>query len=376
MTSAADAWGRLLESLERAGEVIEGPLGAKSGRERAEGYRHLTRVLSVATEMLLEKGDVEHPAFTRWMSAYRKILGDNPGTIYDAAVIDASFTYRIAGHRGEPTYLGFCVYGTSPDGARRIVGNLDDAEMQFASDGSFELWLSAERPPDLADDTNFLALADDTTDVMVRQYFLDPAAAAATYRIESVPDPGPPPPLDEATLVRRLDAVGAWVQEIVEVEASLSALMGMATPSVLRHGEDYIDRQGEATPPPVDPAVVAKAMPSPAIQYSGTWFDDLGDDEAVVITGTVPECRYWSIQLLTRWMESGDWRHHPVFLTGADIAEDNGRFRAVVAHRDPGADNWISTTGLTSGNIAVRSLDGKDVLDVQFARVPLPLEDA
>jgi len=373
-SASAEAWNRLLESLERAGAVVEGPLGARDERERAEGYRHLTRIMSIATEMLLEKGDVGRPAFTRWMSPYRKILGDNPRTIYDAAMIDPSATYRIVGHRGMPTYLGFCVYGTSSDGARRVVGNIDDDEIQVDSDGRFELWFGPERPADLDDGAGFLRLEPDSTDLMIRQYFLDPTATEASYEIAAVPDPGPPPPLDEATLVKRLDAVGAYVEDIVEVEASLSALMAMATPSVLRHGDDYVDAAGEAMPPPVDPTVVSKAMPSPAIQYSGTWFDELADDEAVVVTGTVPTCRYWSIQLLTRWMESGDWVNHPVFLTGADIeADDVGRFRAVLAHHDPGVRNWVATTGVRSGSLAVRSLGATDLLDVAFERVRLPL---
>jgi hypothetical protein len=110
-------------------------------------------------------------------------------------------------------------------------------------------------------------------------------------------------------------------------------------------------------------------MPTPAIQYSGSWFDDLGDDEVLVIEGTAPTCRYWSIQLLTRFMESGDWLHHPVFLTGSDITvAPDGTFRVVVAHTDPGTGNWIDTTGLTSANIAVRALKAEDTLDVRFSR--------
>ena len=112
-------------------------------------------------------------------------------------------------------------------------------------------------------------------------------------------------------------------------------------------------------------------MPTPAIQYSGQWFDGLGDDEAIVIEGTVPDCRYWSISLLTRFMESGDWVHHPVALTGRDIGGAAGeRFRVVVAHADPGAGPWLATTGLTSGNLAVRALKADGVLDLQFSRVP------
>ena len=367
--SAAEAWDRLLARLSDAGRIIEGPTGGRDDRERAEGYRHLTRVLSIATEMLVEKGDPEHPAFTRWMTAYRKMYGDNPGTVYDAAIIDGSRTYRIRGDRGTCAYLGFCVYGTT-DGAKRILGNLDDDEMTFGSDGAFDLWLSASKPADLPSTADFLALDPDTTEVMVRQYFVDPEVEReATYTITTVPDSGPPPPLSEDVISARLDALGAYVFETVEAETTLSALSASITQAVFRAGSEYVDKHGAPTDPPVDASVVVRVMPTPAIQYSGSWFDDLDDDELLVIEGTVPTCRYWSIQLLTRFMESGDWLHAPVFLTGRDIDASAGEpFRVVVAHTDPGEPNWLATTGLTSGNIAVRALKAEGTLDVRFSR--------
>ena len=342
----------LLQELAAAGAVVEGPTGGRSDRELAEGYRHLTRIFSIATEMLVEKGDPAHPAFTRWMTAHRKMYGDNPGTVYDAAVISPAYTYVIRGHRGTCAYLGFCLYGTGPDGAKRIAGNLDDSDMGFEADGSFEVWLGGPARPG-----NWLALDEDNTEVMVRQYFVDPAwEAQATYTIETVPSLGPPPPLSLAELEPRLEALGRYVRETVEAETTLSALSASIS---------------QAADPPLDLAAILRVMPTPAIQYSGQWFDDLRDDEAIVVSGTVPQCRYWSIQLLTRFMESGDWEHHPVFLTGSQIASAAGAFRVVIAHRDPGVPNWIATTGLTSANVAVRALKAEGTLDVTFRRVPL-----
>ena len=372
---ARAAWDRLLASLGDAGDIVTGPLGARTERERAEGFRHLTRVLSIAGEMLLEKGDPQRPAFTRWMAPHRKMLGDNPGTIYDAAIIEPSITYRISGSRGTCAYLGICVYGTAEDGARRIVGNLDDVEMNFDDDGSFEVWLGPERLPRARIGDPGLYLQPDATDVMVRQYFVDPdTEVPATYTIEAVPDAGPPPPLTEEVLAARLDTVGAYVRDIVEAEATLSALIASITPATLRGGSQFVDAEGKETDPPIDPAAVARVMPSPAIQYAGSWFEDLGDDEALVLTGAAPVCRYWSVQLLTRWMESGDYVHHPVYLTGRDIQlESHGRFRIVIAHTDPGVPNWLATTGHCTANIAVRALLAEGTLDVQFERVALPL---
>ena len=369
-TSAAhDEWQRLLQTLGAAGDIIVGPLGGKSDRERAEGFRHLLRVLSIASEMLLEKGDPSRPAFTRWMNPNRKMLGDNPRTIYDAAVVAPSYTYRISGQRGTATYLGICVYGTAADGSRRIISNIDDVDMGIADDGTFTVTVALD-PPDAG---AFLSLDGDATDLMVRQYFTDHTAEEpATYTIETVPDHGPPPPLSEDQVARRLQAVAAYVHDIVEVEATLSALVASVTPAQLRAGSEFVDSEGNVTDPPVDPAVIARVMPTPAISYAGSWFDNLRADEIFVVEGAAPTCRYWSIQLLTRWMESGDYEHHPVFLTGRDIRTDHsGHFRVVIAHEDPGVPNWIATTGIRNANVAVRALLAEGPLDMTFHREPL-----
>ena len=179
------AWDGLLERLAEAAAVVDGPLGAQTERERAEGHRHLLRVLSIATEMLVEKGDPERPAFTRWMSAHRKMYGDNPGTVYDAAIIDGRRDRTSSrGNRGSCAYLGFCLYGTSDTGAKRIAGNLDDDEMAFG-DGRLASSCTCGRGG------GDLPLEPDVTELMVRQYFVDPRAERpATYTIEQVPDRG------------------------------------------------------------------------------------------------------------------------------------------------------------------------------------------
>lgn len=370
---AISAWHRLLDTLRDAGDVVTGPIGAEDEREHAEGVRHLLRLVSIGHEMIVEKGDPTRPEFTRWMRSWRKVFGDNPRTVYDAALIDGSATYVVRGTRGSSTYLGVCAYGTAEDGGRRIVANVDDTDLPL-EDGCFTV-IVGPAGVSVPAGAAHLVTEPDVTDLMVRQYVHDPdGEELGEYTIEAVDDAGAPAPLDELTIARRLDAMGAWVRDVIELEASLSSLSASVSSSVFRHGGEFVDSEGQQVDPNVDLGIVRKVMPAASIQYSGQWFDDLGDDEALVITGTAPTCRYWSIQLLTRWMESGDWVHHPVFLTGQDVSvDDEGRFRVVVAHKDPGGVDWLSTTGLKNANIAIRALLADGVLDVEFARVALPL---
>jgi hypothetical protein len=363
------AYLRLLDKLKEAAGAVTGPIGAINARERAEGFRHLTRLLSVWLENILEKGDRTRPVFTRWINPYRKLLGDNPGTIYDSALIDPALIYRIAGRRGSPTYLGFCVYGTAEDGRRSIVSNIDDSEMQFEQDGSFELLISKDRPDGAV---NWVGLAPEATDVFVRQYFLRAEQQEAVYEIEAVPRPPVPPPLTEEELSSRLDTVGSFVLDTVMVETTISALSRQSTSAQLRQGAGYDEVEGEASV--VDMSWVMKAMPSPSIVYTGKWIDDLAEDEVLIIEGRPPEARYWSIQLQNRFMESPDYRYHQVIFTQANTKlEADGSFRVVIAHRDPGAANWLDTTGITCGNIAMRAIGSRDqVLDVTFRRERIP----
>ena len=364
------AYLRLLERLREAADIITGPIGARNARERAEGFRHLTRLLSVGLEQCLEKGDRSRPEFTRWMSPHRKLLGDNPGTYYDSARIDPSLRYRVWGSRGNPTYIGFTVYGTDEDGSRHIVSALDDADMEFEPDGTFEIALGAERPPEAK---NFLELRETATDVFVRQYFSDPEhEVPATYRIEAVPRSVPPPPITEGELASRLDEVGHFVNETIEVEATLSAIIATMTPGQLRDG-DRLTPAADDEGPPLDMAVVSKTMPAASILYAGHWINDLRQDEQFVIEGTPPKARYWSVQVMTRWMESLDYRHHNVIFHHRNThLQPDGTFRIVVAHADPGAPNWIETTGLSHLSVNVRALCPEvDELDVAFRRESL-----
>ena len=357
------SWDVLLEQLRLAGEVVTGPTGGQDDRELAEGYRHLTRIFAIAAEMLVEKGDPAHPAFTRWMTAHRKMYGDNPKTVYDAAIVNADHHYVIRGVRGDHAYLGFCLYGTAVGGAKRMAGNLNDDEMSFKPDGSFEVHLGGP-----ARTTNWLDLESDVTEVMIRQYFSG-EQSGSTYSIETIPAGGPPPALSLAVLEPRLAALGRYVRETIEAETTLSALSASISPDTFRSGSTYVNGGDLPTDPPIDASVIARVMPTPAIQYSGQWYDDLRDDEILVVTGRVPDCRYLSIQLLSRFMESGDWAHYRCYLTDRDLElEPDGSFVVHIAHANTGHPNWLDTSGLRSATVAVRALRTEETLDVTFTR--------
>ena len=85
----------------------------------------------------------------------------------------------------------------------------------------------------------------------------------------------------------------------------------------------------------------------------GAW--ELGADEALVVDVTPPACDYWNFQLGNIWAESLDSRFQRVHInSGQAKTRDDGSFELVVAHRDPGHPNWISTAGHEHGTMGLR----------------------
>ncbi len=93
--------------------------------------------------------------------------------------------------------------------------------------------------------------------------------------------------------------------------------------------------------------------------FHGYW--ELGDDEALVIEVTPPKCDYWNFQLNNHWMESLDYRYHTIAVNhhAAKLRAD-GSVRIVLAHADPGVDNWIETAGHRRGTMCLRWVGADD----------------
>ena len=351
----AAAWDRFTDLLAEARSVVTGPIGGRDERELAEGLRHLTRLVSVATEMFVEKGDPARPAFTRWMNPWRKFMGDNPGTVYDAAILSPALTYRIRGERGEADYLGVCVYGTGENGSRRVVRNID-TEIQYDDSGRFEVVLDGLEP--------------DASDLLVRQYFRTDGARLASYDITAEPGAGPPPPLTIDELASRLERAGRWVRDLLEVEATLSALSEQGAAEEMRAPAGAgVHAMGE-----IDWDVVNRVQPTPEIHYSGGWFVDLADDEAILVEDAAGRgVRLGAVADALDGERRPPAPHRRTDRRAARHRRRDGS-RSSSRTRDPGVPNWLETTGHRHGNAVFRALHPQGDVDVTFRRVRLPLE--
>ena len=69
LSISEQAWEDFLDTLKGAGKKIMSETGAIDARERAEGIRYLTRLLSIGFDLHVEHGDTSRPTFTEKLLA-------------------------------------------------------------------------------------------------------------------------------------------------------------------------------------------------------------------------------------------------------------------------------------------------------------------
>jgi hypothetical protein len=96
----------------------------------------------------------------------------------------------------------------------------------------------------------------------------------------------------------------------------------------------------------------------------------IGPDEALVITGRWPACRFANVCLWNRFGQMYDYVNRPVYRNRSNTTlEADGSFRMVLAHRDPGVANWIDTEGRGSGTVFWRFFLPEGPVETPIAEV-------
>ena len=311
---------------------LEGPR-AVDAPSVLEGYRWLTEILSVALDCYLWADD-EHPTFIPIVGPTRKFGGDNADAIYSFAPLHPERSYRIRGVRGDACYLALTVYGGPRDGrwSDRIVATLNDRAIQFAPDGSFEVRLSAQEQPG----------------------HLDPARPGQRVRgharLSRAPESGTPRELHDR----------------VPRHAAAAAALGRGSRAPLprrrelhpRHAQDHA-----AAARPCEAQPDRRALPGAAAHLRlGGGGRRLRDGKlrarrgrGARDRGRAPRCVFWNVCLWNPYLQTYDYRYEQVTLNGGQVRyEPDGSYRIVIAARDPGVPNWISTADHPRGRIWFR----------------------
>ncbi len=335
------------------GEVEAGYIGPQremhTAQERAAGRYLIANALQHGFECWFP-ADPERPLFQRWLSTTKKLLGDNPDAVYYGAIIDPRRTYRIRGNVHGACYTSFAVEAGARDGnlSQGVLGTLNDDQFDVAADGSYELIAG----PDPGE-RNALRLPPEAGSITTRHYWeweRSPAADPTFHVplwIEPVEDPGPAAPMDDAAIAAGVRRVANFLRGITLdfPDLQIDLMPAWVSREVNRFDNSaYEESNAEIGYSAVDNA------------YLQTRYE-LGPEDALVMRGRFPLCRFANVVLWNHRLQTPPYRYRRVSLNRRQtIVDDDGTFSMVVAHRDPGVPNWLDAAGMESGMIFWRFL--------------------
>ena len=337
MSAPRRQWHRFCDELKSLGDIVEAA-GEADTLDRAEGYRYLTRLLRLALEMNLEHGSTRHPSFYSLSHETAKIGADNPDNLYLNARIDGRFAYEVSGNVGGVPYLSL---GTKEnryaiDGRMISTGEVDLADLQVAPDGALHILVSASPT-----DGNWLPMSQRSNMLIVRQTFNDRAREAPARLAIRRLDPDPEcEPLTPELLHAQLQSTLAFVG------GTAKTFWGWVERFRREHRNQF--KLG-------DQSFFQAAGGDPNICYIYAFWE-MAPDEVLQVHSPVPRCAYWNFQLANLWMESLDYRFHPVHLNHANALLDADGSLTIHVSQEPiaGLRNNLVTTGHDQGVMLMR----------------------
>lgn len=324
--------GQLTDRLTATGKLVTTSDHDDSPLVRAEGMRHLTRLMVAAAQTSMEAVDLDYPQFVQILSPHLQYGIPAVDCCYHYAVVRGGHSYRIFGTRGSAHMFHV-------ESSQDIVPHLDRwtrhaglEEFTVGSSGELEITLSREKA-----DGDWIALPEDDRlcGVLVRQYFYDwDTEQPAELYIERLGATYPPPPYSLEKARAGWTLLGDFFDTVPRVCAGAVEAYYAADPNVI----------------PFAPLPFGWKD----LSYGMGHFR-CETDEAVILEVVPPDCEYWGFQLMNHQWEALDWHLRQTSLNGHQARIDpDGVFRAVISHRDPGVHNWLDPAGRTLGLIAGR----------------------
>lgn len=339
-TASRSALQNLIATLTEIDERWSGPeWNLHSEADVTASHRALMHILEASLVGFFEQ-DPARPDLRRITTPSRKLTGDNPDAIYFDAPLSNAFSYVMRGSMHGAAYFSVTIEEGTAEGhmASNTAGVLNDTQMDIAGDGSFTLYLGGERR-----ERNWLPLTPATSRLTTRHYFehrspaqLDPDLEPS-MTIECLEPQGPAPAPDDAS-------VAQGITRITNVIRSRTLEM---PPMANTEPPPFVSLTPNECPPPIRPGDFGFAAAD--AHYSMAPFF-LGPDEALVIRSRWPECKFANLCLWNRFQQTLDYRSRKVSINRAQtVLEDDGSFRLVLAHEDPGVPNWLDTGGQALG---------------------------
>ena len=373
------SWQKFMNGLELAREELSDPryfLTERDGRNLAEGYRymlgHLNRMIEV--EMRL---DPKFPEFHRSMDMLRKWTGENPDTLYLKAPITGDGYYKVSGIASDtpPNMVVFQTITSVPGDTGELaemalcrnqtLDYINSFELKIEQGKAFEILIGPQKPADYVG--HFLSsykmmpcLATKTEQptaanwLSVREIFSDWERQVPLnmeiVRLDSIGKSRAP--ISEEFISQRLEKIGRQLPNQIRFWQVLQDQMLEVRKDTNSDGKRRLPINGLY--PPAPPFTAGGAAGAQHIYTSGVF--ELGEDEALLVKVKTPiEPAYIGFQLNNLWLEGPDQQNYVSSLTGHQLPVSSDGFRNyIIAHKDPGVQGWVATTGLKKGTQLMR----------------------
>jgi len=337
---SGEAWRKFCHSIEEAGAyLLEFPTGetATPGELQAQAMKYALGLTNAGIQQALQLSDPDTPRIVRSPDSEAKWGAENADNQYLWCRVGPHAQYLITGNKNNvfeallETKDGYMQIGDD-----QVFDTVLLSEISCEADGSFEILLAAEKPQGFTG--NFMLMPPETRYWCARQYFVDwESEIPARFEIHRIGGEGEAPtPLTPARMSELLDDAGLW------------------TLQTTKFWQEWIDqlRRDHVKGRLLGPVPFVGGARD--IVYGNDWWS-LDPDEAMIVEFEVPDARYWQIQLCDVWFRTMDWATHQTSLNHAQsYIHPDGRARFVIAHQDPGVQNWIDTWGHPEGMIQYR----------------------
>lgn len=356
MTDKLAPWSDYVDILKSQGDLLKLTWKPDDEAYRADVYQQLLSNLSYAyIQYFQSNGD--HPEFMPlWNSVFR--FQPNPDDVYYYAPLDGRRRYRIVGDRGTIHMLMF-QFGNGMMGMERNEisqqhsSYLDEKDIKVDANGKFEILLAPEKPEGYTGTWHPLREDVDTVMVRLRSYDwgneIDPRMAI---------DPLDPPLRKRRIGIAEIDKKLRGALTLSERLVPL--FYGMQNTTLANVGKNKFEFTG------YDGLGLVNQAYWPAVF-------EVDRDEALIVETDLPDVRpYWNIQVNDPYFNAVEFVYRQTSLNGHSAHVDSdGKFRAVLAHDDPGVHNWLDTGGFTEGTLYGRWLQCSSHPMPQIKRVKL-----
>ncbi|MET0545032.1 MAG: DUF1214 domain-containing protein [Caulobacterales bacterium] len=345
------AWTKYYASIEAGRRAMEAtPRFIENPEHRADAYSSLIEAEAMAYNFAIApRMDFPRVNTRSWYAYFHTLGGTSPDFYYGTLFLDGRRSYRLTGKIGELKLLLFQVYSHLLGHPQsKMIADEDFDNFTANADGTFDVIISATKsggnwiPLDPSSNYNF---------IFIRRAVSDWNDERGELHIELIDGPLDYDDRDEARLAERLSAAADFLTYLV-------VKWNVGIYDLYLSKNDGVKNTLAVVP---GSAIAKEFMGSPATIY--TWgIYEIADDEALIIESDVPDAGYWSYQLMNVWCRPFDFvdLQNDINMSRTQVDND-GKFRAVISLKDPGAANWMDPSGHKEGTITGRAYHARAV---------------